>query len=123
MLKLSKPFLNKGYNITTDNLFTSLRLAYKLSTKKTTLVGTVRGNRHELAPDFVSKRHAVNSIIQGYSTAHHAVLVSSYPKKGKLVNILSMMHSLEAGVAQGKRNKPEVIQFYTVRKKRKFVKE
>ena len=41
VLKLSQPFLNKGYNITTEHFYTSLRLADKLSAKKTTLVGTV----------------------------------------------------------------------------------
>ncbi len=40
VLKLAEPFLGKGRNITTDNFFTSLKLATALQAKKTSLVGT-----------------------------------------------------------------------------------
>ena len=59
----------------------------------------MRGKIRELVQDFVKKHHAVYSVIQGYNTTYHAVLVSSHPKKGKLVNVFSTMHSLEADIA------------------------
>lgn len=111
VLKLTEPFVNKGHNVTSDNFFTSLRLKDKLS-KRTTLVGTVRGNRHQLPPEFTTKRHNVHSVLQGYSATHQAVFVSCHPKKGKLVNLLSTMHSPEADVSQDGTCKPEVITLY-----------
>ena len=48
ILKLIEPYSMKGRTITTDNFFTSLSLAYKLLAKRTTLVGTIRGNKREL---------------------------------------------------------------------------
>jgi hypothetical protein len=40
--KLMEPFLNKGYNVTTDHFFTSISVAKYLLERKTTIVGTVR---------------------------------------------------------------------------------
>ena len=48
VLKLVEPYQGCGRNITTDNFFTSISLATKLLAKKTTLVGTIRGNKREL---------------------------------------------------------------------------
>jgi len=41
-LNLSQSYFGKGYNVTTDNYFTSLKLAEELMTKKTTILGTIR---------------------------------------------------------------------------------
>lgn len=111
VLKLTEPFVNKGYNVTTD-IFTSLKLADKLSKKKTTLVGTVRGNRHELPPEFNSECRNVHSMLQGYCEAHQAVFVSYHPKKRKILKLLSTMQSLEAGDLQNGTFKPAVVTFY-----------
>ena len=51
-MELMKPFLGKGYNVTTENFFTSYRLSQSLLDEKTTLVGTVRANCKELPADF-----------------------------------------------------------------------
>lgn len=48
VLKLVEPYTGHGRNITTDNFFTSLSLAKKLLSKRTTLVGTIRANKKEL---------------------------------------------------------------------------
>lgn len=50
VLKLAEPFLGKGRNITTDNFFTSLKLATALQAKKTSLVGTMGKSKRELPP-------------------------------------------------------------------------
>ena len=41
-LNLLQPYFGKDYNVTTDNYFTSLKLAEELMTKKTTILGTIR---------------------------------------------------------------------------------
>ena len=47
-LNLLQPYFEKGYNVTTDNYFTSLKLAEELMTKKTTILGTIRKKRREV---------------------------------------------------------------------------
>ena len=43
-----EPFMGKGKNVTTDNLFTSFLLAKELKNKKTSFVGTMNKVRREL---------------------------------------------------------------------------
>lgn len=111
VLKLCEPFTGHGYNVTTDNFFTSKHLAEELSKKATSLVGTVRGNRRELAPHFTDKKRKVNSVLQGYDEKSGCIVLSSQVKKGKVVNVLSSMHSLE-NVPQDGSRKATVIEFY-----------
>ena len=42
VLKLANPYLNRGHEITTDNFFTSVKLAEALKEKRTTLLGTIK---------------------------------------------------------------------------------
>lgn len=44
VMKLMEPYYGRGYNVTSDNFFTSRDLALKLLDKRTSLVGTVRWN-------------------------------------------------------------------------------
>ena len=44
-LILLQPYFGKSLNVTTDNYFTSLKLAEELMTKKTTILGTIRKQR------------------------------------------------------------------------------
>lgn len=61
-----KPLFKKGYNVTCDNFFTSLKLARDLLAEKTTLVGTVRRNsiflseEHKKKLDFQSSKFYVD---------------------------------------------------------------
>lgn len=57
--KLIDPYKNKGYCITADNYFTSLRLVQTLIKLKTIYVGTVRKNRPEL-PSLVKSKAKLN---------------------------------------------------------------
>ena len=48
VMKLAEPYLKKGRNITTDNYFTSVKLANLLKSKNTSLLGTLNKNRREV---------------------------------------------------------------------------
>lgn len=48
VLRFVEPFTGKGRNVTTDNFFTSVKLADKLKAKKTSLVGTMNRIRREI---------------------------------------------------------------------------
>jgi hypothetical protein len=50
VLKLMYPYLLNGRNVTTDNFFTSVKLAEKLEAKKTSIVGTMNKIRREIPP-------------------------------------------------------------------------
>ena len=65
VIRLMEPFLGKGRNVTTDNFFTSLNLAQQLSSKKTSLVGTMNRIRRELPPsisDTTSPRYSIKLV-------------------------------------------------------------
>ena len=47
-LTVLQPYYKKGYNVTTDNYFTSLKLAEELKQKKTTILGTIRKQQREV---------------------------------------------------------------------------
>ena len=48
VMRLLKPYLNKGRNVKTDNYFTSIKLATELQKYKTSLLGTVNKIRKEV---------------------------------------------------------------------------
>ena len=48
VMRLLKPHLNKGRNVTTDNYFTSVKLATELQKYKTSLLGTVKRIRKKV---------------------------------------------------------------------------
>ena len=50
VLKLEEPFLGRGRNITTDNIFASLKLAATLQAKKTSLVVLLGKTKCEMPP-------------------------------------------------------------------------
>ncbi|GFV88442.1 piggyBac transposable element-derived protein 4 [Trichonephila clavipes] len=54
VLRLVEPFVTKGRNISTNNIFTTLNLPQILKTKNITLTGTMKRNRKEV-PEFVKK--------------------------------------------------------------------
>ena len=47
---------NRGYNITTDNFFTSVQVAALLQSKEITVVKTVRGNSKGLPKEITGSR-------------------------------------------------------------------
>ena len=101
-----------GYNITTDNFFTSIQLAEALLNRPNsmTLVGTIRKNKPELPEKFVNpKGRQVYSSI--FAFADKMTLVSYVPKPRKTVTLLSTMHH-DAIIDEQDRFKPEIIKYY-----------
>ena len=57
VMKLAEPYLKKGRNITTDNYFTSIKLAILSKSKNTSLLGTFNKVRREVSNKIKSMRH------------------------------------------------------------------
>ncbi|XP_034039481.1 uncharacterized protein LOC117522186 [Thalassophryne amazonica] len=109
VMRLMEPFLDKGRNVTTDNFFTSLSLAQRLHSRKTTLLGTVNKIRREIPPSTKQMDHN-EFTIQVFSTTG-ATLTVYAPKRRKVVYILSSMHSVVETENTTKR-KPNTVTLY-----------
>ena len=111
VLDLMKPFLNKGYGVTTYKFFTSFPLASELLKQCTTLVGTLRSNKKEIPKEFLpDKRKDVHSSIFGFT--QDTTLVSYVPKKSKAVILLSTQHHGKTVSSEENNSKPEIILHY-----------
>ena len=111
VLSLTEEVQKSGRNITCDNFFTSVQLARKLLAMKLTLVGTIRRNGKELPASFVvTKGRELFSTQFGFQ---ENVMIGSYcPKKGKVVTMLSTMHSQPDVDHNNEKKKPEMILYY-----------
>ena len=106
---LLKSYLNKGRNVTTDNYFTSIKLATELQKYKTSLLGTVNRIRKEV-PAVV--KHMKEPL---YSTTLHKsdnVTMTVYQGKTKKnVAILSTLHQ-NITIADNAKKTPESVKAY-----------
>lgn len=116
VMDLVQPIKGKGYNVCTDNFFTSLPLAKKLCENKISLVGTMRKNRRELCSQMTepTKGGLYSSFFCWYSGCN-ALFVRYQAKAKKTVCLLSTMHN-SASVSDGTKQKPDVILFYNKNK-------
>ena len=92
VLELSD-FLPGGYNITTDNFFTSVPLANALLNRMNpmTILGTLKKNKPDVPSEFIKTADRQNeSSIFGFT--EKLSLVSYCPRPRKLVLLLSSMH-------------------------------
>lgn len=115
---LMKNYKGGGYNVTTDNFFTSVNVA-KILCKDfgATLVGTVRVNRREL-PIIRSQLKLHDSEFFKHDST---VLVRYQTKKKKTVLLISNQHSdaVVPIIFDGKENvkkKPEIVLYYNKNK-------
>ncbi|XP_027864911.1 uncharacterized protein LOC114139283 [Xiphophorus couchianus] len=92
VMRLMEPFMDKGRTVTTDNFFTSLSLAQRLLSRKTTILGTVN-KRHREIPQSAKRKDRTEFTTQVFSTTG-ATLTVYVPKRKKAVYILSSMHSV-----------------------------
>lgn len=110
VMKLMEPLFLKGYNVTTDNFFTSKELAEALLAKRTTLTGTVRVNRRCLPPPQQLERY--QSVFLKSDDLH---LTRYQAKAHKVVHILSTQHRGVNAQLEGKK-KPDTVLFYNTNK-------
>ncbi|CAM4571152.1 unnamed protein product [Leuciscus chuanchicus] len=108
VLRLAEPFLGKGRNITTDNFFTSLKLAIALQAKKTSLVGTVGKTKRELPPSTKEQAELFSTKVLKCADA---TLTIYQGKPRKNVCILSSVHT-SVGITDGPKAKPESVTYY-----------
>ncbi|XP_073345276.1 uncharacterized protein [Pagrus major] len=108
VLRLVEPFLGKGRNITTNNFFTSLKLATALQAKKTSLVGTMSKQKQELPPSVKQQAELFNTKVL---KCGDATLTVYQGKPRKNVCILSTVHT-GVGTFSGAKAKPESAMYY-----------
>ena len=89
--KLMEPYFNKGRHVTTDNIFTSLKLADELLKVKTTLIGTVKHNKRELPECAKFKKHQLHSS-KFFENRSGSTLTIYQCKPAKSVVILSSLN-------------------------------
>ncbi|XP_073537681.1 uncharacterized protein [Phyllobates terribilis] len=91
VMKLLDPFLKKGRNVTTDNYFTSVKLAKQLKSKGTTIVGTLNKIRREVPKEIKSmKEELYNTKV--FRNEDNFTLTVYQGKPNKNVVILSSVH-------------------------------
>lgn len=109
--KLTSCVHGTNRNVTMDNWFTSVDTAKTLLEKKVTVVGTLRKNKREIPPSFLTtKERQMNSAMFCFSGP--LTLLSYCPPKSKkkIVLMLSTMH--EKGDEPNSVHKPDIIEFY-----------
>lgn len=112
--RLVQSIKGTGRNITTDNWYTSVKLATQLldPSYKLTLVGTVNKNKPEIPKAFLPNKTRVQfSSLFGFQST--MTMVSYVPKPNKSVVLLSTMHhGADIDSTSGDKQKPEIIMFY-----------
>nr|CAI5836450.1 unnamed protein product [Callosobruchus analis] len=88
--KLSEPIRGTNQNITVDNWFSSISLFNDmLKYHKLIMVGTLRKNKREIPPTFLTNKVPGRSLF-GFDS--NKTLVSHCPRANKVVLLLSYMH-------------------------------
>ena len=112
VLRLVSPVKSKGYNITTDNFFTSVVSAEKLEAIATTVVGTVRANSKDIKKAMTAPvKGGTNESTFYYNDKHHCLFVNYQCKIKKSVCLLSTIYN-SSSVDDSAKNKQDVILFY-----------
>jgi len=115
VLELAESIQGSGRNISTDNFFTSYKLARDLMDRRLTIVGTMRSNRKEIPNQMLPNGdRSLYSSTFGFSR-DGATLVSYVPKRRKAVVLLSTQHRDDT-VANDEKAKPEIITYYNATK-------
>ncbi len=79
---LVRPYYGTGRNVTCDNYFTSKGLAEYLLTQRLTIVGTIRGNRHEVPQNMCKENTKCREVGSSrFLFTDKMTLVSYVPRK------------------------------------------
>jgi len=109
VMQLMHPYLRKGRNVTTDNYFTSVKLATQLKEKQTSLLGTVNKIRREVPLPLKKMKEELHSC-KLYKSGD-ITLTAYQGKVNKHVLILSTMHS-DITIADNAKKTPETVSSY-----------
>ena len=116
VLRLVSLVKSKGYNMTTDNFFTSVALAKKSEAIATTVVETVRANSKGITKAMTAPvKGGTNKLTFYYSDKHHCLFVNYQCKIKKSVCLLLTIHN-SPSVDDSAKTKPDVILFYNKNK-------
>ncbi|XP_073525428.1 uncharacterized protein [Phyllobates terribilis] len=111
VMKLLDPFLKKGRNVTTDNYFTSVKLAKQLKSKGTAIVGTLNKIRREVPKEIKSmKEELYNTKV--FRNEDNFTLTVYQGKPNKNVVILSSVHPDVVVASDSAKKTPETVKFY-----------
>uniref|UniRef100_A0A8C6S5F3 PiggyBac transposable element-derived protein domain-containing protein n=1 Tax=Neogobius melanostomus TaxID=47308 RepID=A0A8C6S5F3_9GOBI len=113
VMRLMEPFMDKGRTVTMDNFFTSLSLARRLLSRKTTILGRVNKIPRGI-PQSTRQKDRKEFNTQVFSTTG-ATLTVYAPKRKKTVYILSSMHSVVETEHTVKRKPNTVTQYNTTK--------
>ena len=92
VMKLAEPYLKKGRNITTDNYFTSVKLAKLLKSKNTSLLGTLYKMRRDIPSELKNMRDE-QFTTKLYKSDDDILLIVYQGKRKKNVLLLSTLHA------------------------------
>ena len=109
VLQLMEPYVGKGRNVTTDNFFTSVKLADKLEKKKTTIVGTMNRIRREIPPEIKSSKAPLHSTT--VLKRKNLTLTVYQGKPSKNVLLLSSVHP-DVSISAGPKKIPDSVEYY-----------
>ena len=109
VMRLLKPYLNKGRNVTTDIYFTSIKLATELQKCKTSLLGTVNRIRKEVPAVVKNMKEPLYSTTLYKSGDVRMTVYQGKTKKN--VAILSTLHQ-NITIADNAKKTPESVKAY-----------
>jgi len=110
---LMEPYHNTGQNVTTDNFFTSLKVAKNLLQHNITMVGTLRKNKREIPAELLANiRQQPLYTSRFLFTTDGIMILYCKTKKAKDVFLLSSMHTSPIVNENDSKKKPEAILYY-----------
>ncbi|KAF2879644.1 hypothetical protein ILUMI_26526 [Ignelater luminosus] len=112
VLRLLEPFTKKGRNVTTDNFFTSVKLAKKLEKLNTTIVGTMNRSRKEVPELVKSSRGDLYETVLLKTDNDNCILTVYQAKPNKNVLLLSTLHTSVTINTNEKKKKPKTVLYY-----------
>jgi hypothetical protein len=115
VMKLVEQYTGKGRTVTTDNFFTSIPLALKLRSKKTSLLGTIRANKRELPKICKLKKDSMARFSTLLYQSNGCTLTVYKSKPNKKVLIISTKHK-HVKIDKTAKKLPETVSFYNTTK-------
>ena len=96
VMRLTKSFYRKGYNSTTDNFFTTVKVAGLMQEKGTTLIGTVRANVKGIPKEINKGGNEKFSSTFFFNDDKKCMLVNYQCNQKKNAHLMSTMHDSPA---------------------------